>query len=370
MKQHRTASSEQSSSTGFSRLACAVLALFMLAACEAPLNLSGVENERNKVVARYDLFQSIAHVGERVAVVSSTGAFIFSQDNGASWQRQSLEGRPSLIDVTACDNGQFYALDSEKRVWLLSDSDTSTAWPPIDTYGRTLSIHCAPGNQLWVSASEALLYRRDLDSDQWQEFALEEQLAAAADTTADNANADPYADEFEDDYMPPPQFTDIHFFDSKNGFVIGEFGTLIASKDGGDTWDLRTPVPNDFYPMASAFLDTKNLWVGGLDGVIWMTSDGGTNWQRQETGTSAPIYGIYAGAPGVFAVGGGAKLVEYRNSAWQPVANSPAVLAFFRGLDVLTDGTLLIAGSGGALERVSIQQAAEEAAAVRDGEQG
>lgn len=351
-------------------MACAVLALFMLAACEAPLNLTGVENERNKDVTRYDLFQSIAHMGERVAVVSSTGAVILSQDNGASWQRQSLEGRPSLIDVTACNSGDFYALDSEKRVWRLSDSDASTAWPAIDTYGRTLSIHCAPGNQLWVSASEALLYRRDLDSDQWQEFALEEQLAAAADTAADKANADPYGDEFEDDYKPPPQFTDIRFFDSKNGFVVGEFGTLIATEDGGDTWELRTPVPNDFYPMASAFLDTNKLWVGGLDGVVWMTSDGGTSWQRQETITSAPIYGIYAGASGVFAVGGGAKLVEYRNLAWQPLANAPAVLAFFRGVDVLADGSLLIAGSGGTLERVSIQPAAEEAAAISDGEQG
>lgn len=345
------------------------LSLFLVAACEAPLELTGVESERSKQVTRYDLFQSAAHHGERVAVVSSTGAVILSQDNGVTWQRQTLEGRPSLIDVTVCDDGDFYALDSEKRVWVLSDSDESAAWPAIDTYGKTLAIHCAPGNRLWVIASEALLYRRDLGSDQWQEFALEEQLAAAASAADDDSFEDPYADEFEDDYRPPPQFTNMQFFDAQNGFVVGEFGTFIATKDGGDTWEIRTPVPNQFYPMASAFLDANIAWVGGLDGVVWMTRDGGVSWERQETLNSAPIYGIHAGVSGVFAVGGAAKLVEYRDSVWQPVVNAPQVLAFYRAVDVLADGSLLVAGSGGTLERVSTQQPTDSPAAISGGGQ-
>ena len=294
--------------------------LLCLAACEAPLNLEQVDAEKARELRRYDMLQAAAHVGDRVAVVSSIGAVVMSDDSGATWQRHELPGRPSLIDVTACNSGEFLALDSERRVWR---QDASGSWvsAAVDTPENTLSIHCAPNGRVWISASFGTLYWSDVSLSAWTEFSLYEDL----------------------------QFTAVRFVDDKNGFAVGEFGAVMVTKDGGDNWQTLDPIPNDFYPMAADFLDANNGWVGGLDGVIWHTPDGGQTWQRQETVTASPIYNIHANGHGVFAVGGSAKLVELVGDRWQTFEGGPEVLAFMRGLDTLADGSLLVAGGGGTL---------------------
>jgi photosystem II stability/assembly factor-like uncharacterized protein len=297
-----------------------VLGMFLIA-CEAPLNLELVDAEKARELRRYDMLQAAAHVGDRVAVVSSIGAVVTSDDSGATWQRHELSGRPSLIDVTACGSGEFFALDSERRVWRQESG--SGNWVPtvVDTPENTLSIHCAPNGRVWISASFGTLYWSDVSLSQWTEFSLYEDL----------------------------QFTAVRFVDESNGFAVGEFGTVMVTSDGGDSWETREPIPNEFYPMAADFLDADTGWVGGLDGVIWHTSDGGLTWQRQETVTASPIYNIHANGHGVFAVGGSAKLVELVGDGWQTFEGGPEVLAFMRGLDTLANGSLLVAGGGGTL---------------------
>ncbi len=297
----------------------------MLAACEAPLNLEQVEAERARDQRRYDMFQAVAHSGREVVVVSSVGAILTSADSGASWERQELEGRPALIDVTACQSGDFFALDSDRRVWRQADDGS---WEPstIDTPENTLSIHCAPNGRLWVSASFSTLYWSEGDLSEWTEFSLYEDL----------------------------QFTAVRFVDEQTGFALGEFGTVMATIDGGETWEQREFIPNEFYPMAVDFLDADTGWVGGLDGVIWQTTDGGLSWERQRTVTSAPIYNIHASDSGVFAVGGSAKLVELRDGEWRNFEGAPKVLAFMRGVEILENGSLLVAGGGGTLATIEI----------------
>jgi len=303
------------------RGAAAVTALVLLAACEAPLNLEQVDGEKASNLRRYDMLQAAAHSGERVLVVSSVGAMILSDDNGASWQRTELPGRPALIDVTACPAGDFFLLDTERQVWSWKAGSDEWQAAAIDTPENTLSIHCAPSGRLWVSASFGTLYWTDGDLGQWNEFSLYEDM----------------------------QFTAVRFVDAMNGFALGEFGMVIATTDGGETWEQLEPIPNDFYPMGVDFLDVNTGWAGGLDGVIWQTLDGGQTWERQESVTSAPIYNIHANGHGVFAVGGSAKLVEFSGGKWKTFEGAPEVLAYMRGLDTLNNGSLLVAGGGGTL---------------------
>ena len=302
-----------------------VLVPLLVAACEAPLDLEQVEAEHARELRRYDVLQAAAHSGEQVVVVSSVGAIVSSQDNGSNWQRTELSGRPPLIDVTACPSGEFFALDAERRVWRQSaDGDWQSS--PIETAENTLSIHCAPNGRLWVTASFGTLFWTDGEMQQWTEFSLYEDL----------------------------QFTAVRFVDEMNGFALGEFGMVIVSTDGGDSWQQREAIPNEFYPMAVDFLDTNTGWVGGLDGVIWQTLDGGNSWERQKSVTSSPIYNIHADEHGVFAVGGSAKLVELRDGRWQNFEGAPKVLAFMRGLDALDNGSLLVAGGGGTLAVITL----------------
>ena len=309
------------------RLFFACCAGLFLAACEAPLNLEQVNAEGEKTLRRYDMLQAAAHSGEQVVVVSSVGAVIVSADSGTSWQRFELPGRPSLIDVTACDTGDFYALDSQRRVWHKAPGSTDWISSPVDTPEATLSIYCAPNGRIWVTASFSSLYWSDSALQQWHEFSLSEDL----------------------------QFTAVRFVDEMNGYAVGEFGTVLATADGGDNWEPRDPIPNEFYPMAVDFIDVNTGWVGGLDGIIWYTTDAGVTWQRQGSVTSSPIYNIHADELGVYAVGGSAKLVEFHQGQWRSFEGAPEVLAYIRGLDTLDNGSLLVAGGGGTLAVIPLQ---------------
>ena len=302
-----------------------VVAVALSAGCEAPLNLDHVIAEKERDLRRYDMLQAAASNGQNVVVVSSVGAFVTSSDHGESWQRQEIIERPALIDVTACDNGDFYALDTQRRVWRQSPDG---GWVPssINTEENTLSIHCAPNGRLWVSASFGTLFWAEGDMNNWTEFSLYEDL----------------------------QFTAVRFVDQENGFALGEFGTVLATEDGGDSWQRRESIPNEFYPMGVDFLDAQTGWAGGLDGVVWQTQDGGQSWTRQESETSAPIYNVHASELGVFAVGGSAKLVELRSGEWTPFEGAPQVLAFMRAVDTLDNGSLLVAGGGGTLAVISL----------------
>ncbi len=298
-----------------------LLGALVLGACEAPLNLTQVEQELARPIKRFDMFQAAAHHGQRVVVVSSTGAVVMSDDSGASWQRTDLPHRPSLIDVTACADGDFYALDSSRQLWHLPATSTQWGAETLDTSESTLSVYCAPNNTVWVSASFATLLSRTDRQAPWREFSLGEDL----------------------------QFTEIRFVSANEGFAAGEFGTVVTTSDAGKTWEHRAVVPNDFYPMAMDFADSRRGWVGGLDGVVWKTEDGGQSWQRQQTVTTSPVYNIKATPDRVLAVGGSAKLVTFGDGDWNNFEGAPHVLTYLRALDYLPDGSLIVAGGGGTL---------------------
>ncbi len=298
----------------------------LITGCEAPLVLEGVELESNKTILRFDMYQAAAHHGDRAVVVSSTGTALVSEDSGASWQRFDLPNRPSLIDVSACPSGDFYAIDSLHQVWNLPSGSKEWGVTTLDTPESTLSIYCAPDNTLWVTASFSTLYSSRDNASSWQEYTLDEDL----------------------------QFTKVHFVDEQTGFAVGEFGTLLITTDGGNSWERGGDIPNEFYPMAAHFRDAQSGWVGGLGGVIWSTADGGQTWERQQSAASSPIYGIDATETRAFAVGGSGTLLEYTDGEWQILEGAPPVASYLRGLDILSNGSLLVAGGAGTVATITL----------------
>ena len=310
------------------RLALASLLALFIAGCEAPLVLDAVEQERAKTILRFDMYQAVAHSGDRAVVVGSTGSALVSDDSGANWERFDLPGAPSLIDVSPCPSGDFYALDTQHQIWRLPAGSSEWTVSTLDTAESTLSIHCAPDNTLWVTASFSMLFSSRDNAGSWQEFTLDEDL----------------------------QFTKVQFLDDQNGFAVGEFGTVLITTDGGTNWERGGDIPNEFYPMASHFRDQQVGWVGGLGGAIWATTDGGQTWERQQSSSKSPVYGIKASDTQVFAVGGSGALLELTNGEWQTLEGAPPVLSYLRGLDILADRSLLVVGGAGTLATITPPQ--------------
>jgi photosystem II stability/assembly factor-like uncharacterized protein len=72
----------------------------------------------------------------------------------------------------------------------------------------------------------------------------------------------------------------VTFADADHAWVVGEFGTIMASDDGGRTWrQQHAPVESTLFGVD--FADARRGWAVGIDSVILHTEDGGVTWTAQ-----------------------------------------------------------------------------------------
>jgi len=93
---------------------------------------------------------------------------------------------------------------------------------------------------------------------------------------------------------PLPQgndLTSVTFTDSSHGWAVGEAGTILATSDGGATWNGQSSGTNARL-WAVAFTDPSHGWAVGGDGIILATTDGGTTWTKQSSGTNEDLYSV------------------------------------------------------------------------------
>jgi len=291
-----------------------------LSACEAPLDLSGVEQELAKPVHRYDQLQAAAHKEQQFVVVGSAGAVLVSTDNAENWQRQELPGRPSLIDVALCADGSYVALDTARQVWV-SDENAGNWQPhPIETAEAVMALTCDPDNRYWVVGSFTTILSSEDGGESWDEMSYDEDA----------------------------QLTAIQFVDADTAYITGEFGMVLKSVDAGVTWERVADIPGDFYPQAAYFMDTDRGWVVGLNGAIMHTADGGESWQVEGSGVSVPLYGITGVDETLYAVGENGIVLNYQAGRWETLPQEHNVLSYLRAVSC-NDGRLLVAGGNGVL---------------------
>lgn len=87
--------------------------------------------------------------------------------------------------------------------------------------------------------------------------------------------------------QPDAELTDVTFVDDRHGWAAGDRGTILHTKDGGESWQLQS-VPVRCRLESVCFLNQEQGWAAGgiyhpylqsTSGVLLYTTDGGQNWQ-------------------------------------------------------------------------------------------
>lgn len=93
---------------------------------------------------------------------------------------------------------------------------------------------------------------------------------------------------------------DIRFIDATTGWAVGEAqvngdvqGLIIATKDGGRTWDQQCLTDRTYILERVIFVDKKRGWAVGAN-VIIQTEDGGQTWNEQRFEESEELFDITA----------------------------------------------------------------------------
>ncbi|KEA65301.1 hypothetical protein ADIMK_0258 [Marinobacterium lacunae] len=296
----------------------------MLAGCEAPLDLTGVEQEQGKSIRRTDQLQALA-ANDRVQIAVGNDGLVLTRSKEPRaighdhWLRQTLPGAPGLIDVEACADNSLIALSFDKQLWRSDDDGASWQAFAIPTQENLLDLTCAPDGRYWAVGSFSTLLSSDDQGRNWQENSLNEDA----------------------------MLTSIQFIDDALAYASGEFGLVARSLDGGESWEVLPPMLDEFYPQATLFTDAESGWSVGLDGTVLHTTDGGESWQLSPTPVAAPLYGLLDTHDGLYALGENATLLKHEGSRWTPVPVA-ARPVYLRAALATAEG-LLVAGGNGTL---------------------
>lgn len=154
--------------------------------------------------------------------------------------------------------------------------------------------------------------------------------------------------------------TGVSFADARQGWAVGQWGVILATRDGGESWALqRSDTATDRPLFAVHFLDAQRGVAVGLWSLVLVTADGGAHWQTvsppaPEGAAKADLnlLGLFADGRGrLYATAEKGMLLRSDDGGqrWHYLATGYKG-SFWTGL-AAPDGSLLAAGLRGSLFR-------------------
>lgn len=222
----------------------------------------------------------------KVWVVGSNGKIAVTENGGASWQRQSSRVDVALQDIAAWDGQRAVAVGNGGTVVVTADAGRT--WHTVEVprsriANKLLRVKSTADNTAWAVGEGGMVMRSHDFGNTWQRMVEEEDTG----------------------------WNDVAVIGGRV-CVVGEFGRIKISDDGGATWRPVTgPVKTSL--MAVAFQDAQTGSAVGLGGVVLNTTDGGNTWTQQPSATQEHLFSVLwdgkrwiaAGASGTVLVADG-----------------------------------------------------------------
>lgn len=152
--------------------------------------------------------------------------------------------------------------------------------------------------------------------------------------------------------------TGVSFVDAKHGWAVGHWGAILATADGGESWQVQRLATEEDRPLFAVHF--FNAWQGvavGLWSLVLTTEDGGQTWAEQPVQAPPGAKRADLNLMGLFTDSRG---MLYATAEHGQVLHSEDQGKNWRYLDtgyegtlwsgaVLTDGRLLLGGQRGTL---------------------
>ena len=283
-----------------------------------------------------------------LVAVGTHGVIILSDDLGLSWEQSSVPASVTLTGVYFPTPEKGWAVGHDGLI--LHSTDGGVSWSKqLD--GHQLNQQIVEVAELIVEqnqeALDALLEQEEPDEYAIEdaEFALGEaefMLEGAMDDTAAG---------------PVRPLLDVWFRNDNEGYVVGAYGMLLHTDDGGNNWELvsnRMDNPQAFHLNQISAAPDGTLFIAGEAGFVFRSMDGGMSWDTLEPGYEGSFYGILYppnddGGYDVLAYGlrGNLFVSSDQGESWEPL-DSGTTITLTSG-DLLEDGTVFLSGQGGTI---------------------
>lgn len=247
-----------------------------------PLNVPAIPS----LIAHKSLLLDITVVGDRYVAVGARGHIIFSDDEGRSWTQASVPTTTTLTAVYFANESTGWVVGHDAIV--LKTQDGGETW--VKQFDGFVA------NEMVLEAAKKGKALREKQLDQASESGDDDLIyeAESALESATFALEDAEID-FEDRSTKP--LLDLWFKDEKEGFVIGAYGMIFKTVNGGESWETwSSKVQNTerFHLNSIAQIDDKRLIIVGEAGTILTTKNSGNTWEKMESPYDGSFFGVVA----------------------------------------------------------------------------
>lgn len=254
---------------------------------------------------------AISQAGKRLIAVGESGLSLWSDDHGKNWQQAQVPVSVTLTSVSFASTNTGWAVGHSGTV--LRTDDAGRTWTKI-----------LDGTQAAALISEAA-----------KEPGADPRFIADAERLIKDG--------------PDKPFLDIQFFDENHGLVVGAYGLILETSNGGKQWRSKQQhVDNPRGLHLYGILNTgSDIWLAGEQGGLFVSRNGGESYQPVATPYEGTYFGIVAVGPRLIVYGmrGNAYWSDDRGATWQkckiPGNMNLTAAAHAR------DGSLLLIDDGG-----------------------
>jgi photosystem II stability/assembly factor-like uncharacterized protein len=217
----------------------------------------------------------VALTDGRLVVVGERGIIVYSDDAGETWRQARV---PVSVSLTAV------RFAGPKTGWAVG-------------HGGVV-LHTTDGGETWE---------------------LQMEGTAAAGMALENAEA--MAARMPDDYDaqqmvnnafllvedgPDKPFLDLYFKNDREGFIVGSYGLVFKTEDGGESWkclmdSVENPGALNLYAIHAAGDD---MYIAGEQGLFLVSRDGGQSFRQVQTPYFGTFFSVYAYPSGELVLAG------------------------------------------------------------------
>jgi len=275
--------------------------------------------------------------GGRLVAAGERGHILYSDDHGKSWIQADVPVIVNIISAHFVSDSIGWAVGHDGVV--LKTADGGATWfRQFD--GFKANEQTLVQREEFVADLESKLEEASDDEIEDLEYALEEAQFSLEDA------------QFDVEGGSTKPFLDVWFKDENNGIIVGAYGQMFKTTDGGATWNNvadQLDNPDRFHLNSIEQIQPGSLVVVGEAGLIMRSADNGDTWETLES----PYEGSLFGAVSTRQLNGllvyGLRGNVFRSSdfgdSWEEIeVNTEQTL---NSGSAFKDGTIMLVGNNG-----------------------
>jgi photosystem II stability/assembly factor-like uncharacterized protein len=278
-----------------------------------------------------NLMLDVARAGKRLVAVGAYGVILYSDDRGSSWAQASVPVQVTLTAVSFPTPQLGWAVGHDAVVLHSSDAG--------ETWSRQLDGR-QTGKLLLSHTQQRMAQLQEQDEPDLEALDMADMALVEA--------------ERELEVGPNRPLLDVWFADQNNGVAIGAFNYFFVTEDGGRTWQDRSlslPNPESLHLYSIAAISDGVVLIVGEFGLLLRSSDGGRSWVQLDLGYEGSLFSV-AGANGqawIAGLRGNGFFSPDGGISWQavPLETHSTLLS----VDDVAAGNAIFGGLGGTLLR-------------------